>query len=257
MRKANRGLALILIVMMLISAFPFTAMAEGDQETLLPMGDQTEEKIETKNNEPYRVSDDTVIFNTQYLDVTVGSDAEFVETAEIPYTLFNEDGSYTIELYEEAPLFPYEVQFTYQGVTTTEWFVDENDCVIVGGHPFYVSCLGGQPNHIGFQIGGDYVLAYPEEKTFVNNPDAGIAPISLLPLETKNLYVDFSKYLSEELREVKLSALLTNQNVVGNAAVVWSRLNSSYDGIGAGQEYTVTTPDGTIDFNAYARDERL
>ena len=46
---------------------------------------------------------------------------------------FEEDGSYTINIPEENPFFPYEVQFTYRGKTVNQWFMTPEDCVEIGG----------------------------------------------------------------------------------------------------------------------------
>ena len=52
---------------------------------------------------------------------------------------FEEDGNYTINIPEENPFFPYEIQFTYEDEVTNEWFMTPDDSVEIGGHTFYVS----------------------------------------------------------------------------------------------------------------------
>jgi len=198
---------------------------EQEQEGVINDGNvaPSEDVSTPEINSPYVVSDDTVIFNTSYLDIEVGNDVEKAEQGDVPYVLFADDGSYTIDLVEENPFFPYEVQFTYQGSTTSEWFMDENDCVVIGGHPFYVNCLVGTPTHVGFEVSGEYVPAFPEPKNFVNDPDYGIAPASLLPLQETRLTVDLTKYLPAELEEVGVNAVLTGQTIAEGAAVVWAK----------------------------------
>ena len=250
MRKPRKWIAALLTAVMLFSTLPGAAFSmEGDvgsaptdEQANTPADNPSEEdkegqemiskgeEIETPDttpstieNNPYMIPNDTVTFNTSYLDIEVGYDVEKAEQGETPYVLFVDDGSYTIELYEEAPFFPYEVQFTYQGQTTTEWFMDEDDCVIVGGHPFYVACLAGPPTYVSLEISGENVPAYPERKVFTNDPDHGIAPASLLPLKEVHLEVDLTKFLPAELKNVGISTVLPGQSVADGAAVVWAK----------------------------------
>lgn len=256
MRKPRKWIAALLTVVMLFSTLPGTAFSieanEGDvqpdEQVAMPADNPSEEGEEgqeaiakgeeiktpdvtpsTTDNNPYMISSDTVTFNTNYLDIEVGYDVEKAEQGETPYVLFADDGSYTIELYEEAPFFPYEVQFTYQGHTTTEWFMDENDCVIVGGHPFNVVCLAGAPTYVGLELSGEYVPAYPERKVFTNDPDHGIAPASLLPLKEVRLEADLTKFLPAELKNVGISTVLPGQSIADGSAVVWAKGYSNDD----------------------------
>lgn len=244
MRNPKRWIAALLTAVMLFSALPgatFASEADEDgfqqEEQVAPAATPSEEEKSdfeappqdeddltsfiSKDDDVYMLEDDTVTFNTQYMDIVVGHNVEKAEQGDTPYVLFADDGSYTIELYEEAPFFPYEVQFSYQGHTTSEWFMDENDCVIVGGHPFYVSCFG-TPNHVGLLVSGEYVPAFPEQKEFVNDPYAAM-PISLLPLREVSLSVDLKNYLPSELVKVGVNAVLTNQSITAGSAVVWAK----------------------------------
>lgn len=250
MRTPKRWIAALLTAVMLFSALPVAAFAsEADEdgvqqeEQVTPAATPSEEEKSdfeatpqdeddltgfiSNDDDVYMLEDDTVTFNTQCMDIEVGYDVEKAERGDTPYVLFAEDGSYTIELYEETPFFPYEVQFSYQGYTTSEWFMDENDCVIVGGHPFYVSCFG-TPNHVGLLVSGEYVPAFPEHKEFVNDPYAAM-PISLLPLREVFLTVDLTNYLPSELAEVGVDVILTNQSVPAGSAVAWVKGYSNDD----------------------------
>ena len=269
MRKPNNWLAALFTVVMLLSTIPGAAFATETDEGGAPPEDEVSSPVDTPSeeaevsppadipseedesqqenvpadgetaapitdpemigNDSYTISNDSVIFNTSYMDIEVGYDVEKAEQGETPYALFAEDGSYTIELYEEAPFFPYEVQFTYQGQTTTEWFMDENDSVVVGGHTFYVACMGGVPEHLSLEISGEYVPAYPEHKIFVNDPEYGIMPASLLPLKEVELNVDLTKYLPAELKEVGVDVVLKGQTVSDGSAVVWAKGYSNDD----------------------------
>ena len=87
MRTWKKGLASLLTLLMLVSALPVTALAAEQPDASVP---------------------DEVVYNLETMDVTVGSDPEKAETAEVPYVLFDEDGNYTLNLGPDA-FFPYEV----------------------------------------------------------------------------------------------------------------------------------------------------
>ena len=75
MRKLKKGLASLLAVVMLLSVLPVAAMAaEADENTAAE-----------------------VVFNLGTMEVTVGTDEEKLETAEVPYDLFDGDGSLHLE----------------------------------------------------------------------------------------------------------------------------------------------------------------
>lgn len=217
MRMIKRGTALLLAAAMAVSLLPLSALAEEAPEA-----------------DSFRAADE-VRFNTSCQEIAVGSDVERAQAGEEPYVLFEEDGSYTIELYEPEPFFPYEVQFISGGETTTAWFMDEGDSVEVGGHKFYVSCLNGTANRIGFYVGGEYVAAYPEEKEFTNG--GGEDPASLLPLEEKNLTLNLTGRLPGELAKTQLSTVLTGGGISANdSAVMWTTYDNEYE---ANKDYTV------------------
>lgn len=225
MLKMKRGLAALVAVLLLFSMAPI-AMAESPDvpEDVILVG-------------PVEVVDE-VTYNTGEMDVVVGWDQELAESGE-PYCLFNDDGSYTIEIPEPDPFFPYEVQFTYNGETTTEWFMDAEDTVVIGGHVFSV-LVYGEPQSIGFWVGEEYVPAYPEEKTFTNAP--GAEPASLLPLKTDSVTVNLEGYLLDELKNVKISTLLAEKNIGGQPAVVWAELGED--------DYTIADMDTAIDLSS-------
>lgn len=183
-----------------------------------------------------------VVYNTGSMAVTVGGDKALAEESP-QYALFDENGNYTIELPEENPFFPYEVQFTYQGKTTAEWFLDMDDTVEIGGHTFAVHS-DTEPNSIGVWIGDEYIAAYPEEKDF---SDGGIAPFSLLPLETHNLTLDLTKFLPLELTKVKLSALLPNNALNQDAAVMWRPYVDRYPWTSDYDDFVIADAETEID----------
>ncbi len=63
-----------------------------------------------------KTAEDEVKFNTGKHVYSVVSKDDFFDN-EIGDAYFEEDGSYTINIPEENPFFPYEVQFTYKGKT--------------------------------------------------------------------------------------------------------------------------------------------
>lgn len=233
MKQWKERLAAALSVLLLVSALPTAALAENAEGAPPPA--------------------DEVSYNLGTMEVTVGSDPEKAETAETPYDLFDEDGDYVLALEPDA-FFPYEVQFTCGDDTWTEWFMDAEDTVTVGGHTFSVESAVNDPEALtglSFEVSGQTVTAYPEEKEFTND-DSGIAVLSLLPLREFNMRLDMSGYLPEELKNAKVSAVLSGMQktygaqppaVKAEDVVVWSK---GYDS----DDFTVTTQDGVMDLTA-------
>lgn len=237
MRRFKRGLAVLLVVLMVTAALPTAALAE----------------------KPGRAYDDEVTYNTGSMEITVGYDQATADAGEMPYVLFDEDGSYTIELYEPDVFFPYEVQFTYQGRTTTEWFLDEDDSVAIGGHTFYIDSYY-DPSYIGVWVGGEYIAAYPEEKEFTN--DYGISLMSMLPLEEKTVYLDMTGYLPDELKAVSIETIINGlktssgqqENVSSDVAVwaKWDYYDEDGNYVSQNDNYIVIGEGSTIDLSSYS-----
>lgn len=230
MKSWKRGSAAALSALLLISALPVTALAEEREE-----------------EQPC----DEVVYNLGDLEVTVGSDAERAEAAETPYDLFSEDGSYTLTLEPDA-FFPYEVQFTCGGETDTHWFMDAEDTVEVGGHVFSVESAVSDPNaltSLSFEIAGRTVTAYPEEKEFTNEGPS-MALVSLMPLKEYSMTLDMTGLLPDELKAVKVSAVLSGMRnysdtppaIQPDDVVIWSRGSGSDD-------FTKAERDGTMDLS--------
>lgn len=136
---------------------------------------------------------------------------------------FEEDGSYTIQIPEDNPFFPYEVQFTYNDKIVNQWFLTPDDSVEVGGHTFYVSANFDNTvvTQMNLQIADDVVTVYPEKKEFTDGE--GIDPISLLPLTEKRLTVDLSAYTPAELTMVSLDSVFTGEYALDETQkVVWT-----------------------------------
>ena len=135
---------------------------------------------------------------------------------------FGEDGSYTIQIPEEDPFFPYEVQFA--GLEDSEpqnvWFMTPDSTVEFGGHVFRVAAnfTGNAVTQLSLNIGGDTVVIYPQEKEF-----GGTEPISLLPLERKYLRdINLTGYTPLELTMVSVESVLAGKvELKGTDRVVW------------------------------------
>ncbi len=160
---------------------------------------------------------------------------------------FDEDGSYTINIPEANPFFPYEVQFTYNGEVTNEWFMSPDDSVEIGGHTFYVSAYfdGTALTQMSLKIGGDTVVVYPEEKEFTND-GSGVVPMSLIPLESKTLQtVDLSGYTPIELTMVEIGGIIQDgeTNVTDSTMIAWKRADDSSD------DYTLSKANDKVDLS--------
>lgn len=158
---------------------------------------------------------------------------------------FEDDGSYTINIPEENPFFPYEVQFTCQDEVTSQWFMTPDDSVQIGEHTFYVSAHFDDTvvTQMSLDVAGDTVVVYPEAKKFTNDGD-GTDPISLLPLTERSLTADLSGYTPAELTMVSLSSIFQGSNALKPSdKVAWS---FEYD-----DDYTVSTAGGMVNLSRY------
>ena len=196
MKHLKQGIAAFLAALLIMPTLP--AAAEGTTAAAASEADQ-------------------VWFNTGNLAVSVidpsVSENEAYQSQWMD--LFAEDGSYTINIPEENPFFPYEVQFTCNGETTNEWFMDPEDTVEVGGHTFHVSAYmdGTAVTQLSMNVAGKEVVVYPEEKEFTNDPAAAIAPLSITyNLSTQYLTVDLTGFTPVELTQVKIENLLAGSN---------------------------------------------
>ncbi|WNS42910.1 S-layer homology domain-containing protein [Paenibacillus sp. MMS20-IR301] len=221
---AKKSLSMLLAVIMLFTMLPAAVFGAGDTDAVT----------------------DTVIYNLGKQEVSVGPEVEAALTDE----LFAQDGSYTIQL-EDNAFFPYEVQFKYNGETTTEWFDTPESSVVIGGHTFYVATEQNDPNRlsqIGVKIGNTYVAAKPEPKNF--RPGGGFTAFSMLPLEESRVSLDLSAYSRLDLKAVEVSALLSglkagnsHPEIDSNDKVVWARLSND--------DYKIVSQSDKIDLSMY------
>ena len=143
--------------------------------------------------------------------------------------IFEADGSYTIQIPEVDPFFPYEVQFV--DLETSEpqnvWFMTPDSVVEFGGHTFRVAAnfTGNAVTQLSLNIAGDVVVIYPEEKDF-----SGTAPMSLLPLEEVSLgWLDLTGYTPLDLTMVSVDSIFAGQvDLKGTDKVIWA---TTYDDV--------------------------
>lgn len=193
---------------------------------------------------PEKKAEDEVIFNTGSYAFHVVDREDFFDR-ELGDGCFEDDGSYVIEIPEENPFFPYEVQFTYDGETTSEWFMSPEDTVEVGGHRFSVSAYFDNTvlTQMTLNVAGEPVVVYPEKKEFI---DHGVMPMSLLPLKERRLSVDLKEFTPIELTMVSLDEIFTGTEALENGdKVVWTYRNGEDD-------YSITTSGDVIDLSYHA-----
>ncbi len=244
MKRMKKRMAMLLAVFMVLTSMP--AYAQENVSQITNLDEVTENGTETVSEEinveetateesfvgeitgeekTASAEDDTltadnldqVCFNTgnhmfRVADASAQADA-----------VFEADGSYTINIPEENPFFPYEVQFTYNGETTEQWFMTPDDTVEVGGHIFRVSAYfdNSVVTQMTLNVAGKKVVVYPEKKEFTNDGD-GIMELSLLPLETRNLTVDLTAFTPVELTMVSTDSIFTgDEQLEETDQVVW------------------------------------
>ena len=265
MKPGKRGMALLLAALLLVASLP--AMAEGNPSVSSGnAGSQTLSGNEAEPTSPDKAEDneekslkeeslsgnqvesetntDEILFNTGNHAWSVVSREAFEQGSGDVY--FENDGSYTINIPETNPFFPYEVQFTYNGEVTNEWFMTPEDTVEIGGHTFKVSAYfdGTAITQMSLEVSGDTVIVYPEEKKFTDDETAVVSPMSLIPLKSYDLNtVDLTGYTPVELTMIKVKSVIENAggNAEGAVKVVWAIQGSS--------DYTVTDINGTVDLS--------
>lgn len=265
MKLMRRGLAVLMAILLMVPTVVVTAeespepkaeaeileensnsdeTGETAEETEEETKEETEEEIEEEELLEEAVEDGmisgAVIYNTgDYPCVVVDKEAD--EEAGNDY--FEDDGSYTINIPERNPFFPYEVQFIYDGVTTEEWFMTPDDTVTIGDHQFSVQAVFDDDTVITqmkLNVAGKTVTVYPERKEF----GSGIATYSLMPLTEKSLTADLSGFTPLELTMVSIEEIFTKgSESLGDAGkVAWTKNSYSDD-------YTVSNVGDKIDIS--------
>lgn len=182
---------------------------------------------------------DEILFNTGNHAWSVVTKEAFDQEMGDGY--YEEDGSYTINIPEENPFFPYEVQFTRNGEVTNQWFMTPDDSVKVGDHTFYVSAYfdGTAVTQLSLNVAGDTVIVWPEEKEFTDDGD-GAMENSLLPLEWRNLRVDLSGYTPTELTMVSAREIFSGDTLADTDKIVWKY---------SGDDYTISSSGDKLDLS--------
>ena len=232
-RKVARLLAILLTTILLIPSNITVFAAEVGKE----FENQKNPAVSEQQNEL-----EEVLFNTGSKVYHVVSMDNFFYN-EKGDAFFEEDGSYTIEIPEDNPFFPYEVQFTYHGKVTNQWFLTPDDSVEIGGHTFYVSANFDNTvvTQMNLKVADDIVTVYPEKKEFTDGE--GIDPLSLLPLTERKLTVDLSSYTPAELTMVSLDTIFTGENVLNETEkVAWTYGKD-------GDHYLIANAGDTVDLS--------
>ena len=182
-----------------------------------------------------------ITFNTGDQEFTVVDEESFWNEG-MGDACFESDGSYTINIPEENPFFPYEIQFKYGGKTVEKWFMDPEDCVRIDGHDFYVSAYFDDTviTQMELEVAGENVTVYPEEKHFTNS-GGGISTLSLQPLTERRFTADLSAYTPIELTMVSVSSIFTgDQELSEDVEIMWTSLGND--------DYNITSSvGGTVD----------
>lgn len=220
--------------------------SDAEGQSTVPESDAERQDTISGNNaeeQPKVASTGSVFYNTGDYAIEVCSRTEGMdEEQEKKY--FAEDGSYTIQIPEEDPFFPYEVQFTYGDVETREWFMTPDDTVEIDGHVFSVNAVFHDDEAItgmSLKAGDKTVIVYPEEKDF-----SGASAYSLLPLEEKYLTADFKGLTPIELTMVSIGEIFTKgrQSLGSAGKVAWTRLN--YESDDYSDDFKVSAANGTV-----------
>ena len=203
----------------------------------------TEELTEEETTEEELVTEpsEEVLFNTGKCVYSVVGRKDFFDY-NLGDACFEENGSYTINIPEENPFFPYEVQFTHNGEKTNKWFMSPDDSVEIGGHTFYVSAYFDNTaiTQMSLKVAGRTIIVYPQKKEFTDGD--GVMPTSLLPLEEEWLDVDLSAYTPAELTMVSVDSIFAGDKALKDSdKVVWTKF---FD-----DDYKISTSGDVLDLS--------
>ena len=205
---------------------------------------EEESSLETVAQSPVSqldIESDAIGFNTGRHEFKVVSQNTWDQG--VGDAFFSEDGSYTINIPEANPFFPYEVQFTYNGITENQWFMTPDDSVTVNGHTFYVSAYFDDTKitQMSLRVAGETVVVYPKKKEFTDGD--GTIELSLLPLAEDNFEVDFTSFTPIELTRVSVDSVFTGNNALSDTSKVMWTYGSD------GDTYKVSPKEGFINLS--------
>lgn len=208
----------------------------------------TETEIETEEEKTLLASElEEVFFNTGNKVMRV-SNEPLKGDIELSWDefRFDENGAFTIHIPEQNPFFPYEVQFTYNGETSSKWFMTPEDCIEVGGHPFYVAAEfdGSVVTRMNLNVAGTKVVVYPKAKEFTDDATSSSQVYSLLPLEERTLNdVDLSAFTPAELTMVHVEDIFKGKETLKSTdKIVWAYGED-------GDRYEVNSASETLDLS--------
>ena len=201
MKTKSKIFSMVMAIIMLVTVVPATVFAQDNSD------------------------EDILVYNLGKQEVTIRRMA-LGETGYTGHT-FNSDGSYTIQLEDDA-FFPYEIQFKYGDNVVTRTFDTPNSVITVGGHEISVFSDSVDPyaiSQIGVYIGGEYIPAVPEKKTFTN---PFISLFSIQPHTHTSLSIDLTDRTPDEMKSVEFSVIRTAVNGDGKV-VLWDYKDENGD----------------------------
>lgn len=220
MNRCKKIFSLLLAVVLLCTAFPGIVFSEGAPQT-------------GNNTFVYNCGKGDVSVEWSILDSNGGDD------------IFNEDGSYTIQLEDDA-FFPYEIQFQYGGKKWVETFETLDSTTVIGGHEIHVASNynGNSLSQIGVYVDGKYIAAKPEPKHF-----SGGSPRSLLPLDEYDLKLDLTSYSPSELENVKIETVMNDSTKYDENAPDDYKKNAVFWNFPDGSDNFQKIGTGTVDLS--------
>lgn len=226
--KLRKWIALFLAIIMCIpTTLPALAAAEGQRQD----NGEAEVTFNTGSYEHHMVQEQELEallkdFSDKYGENYEGNEQAEAEAVRLRhYKAYQPDGSYEIQV-EENAFFPYEVKFSYGGNTFCEWFMENGDSVMIGGHEFRVksNADGKVVTKMSMKVGEDTVRVYPEEKTFTNDEDSLSQGTSLLPLEERRLRVDLKNYTPVELTKITFADVFAGETELPRGtSIMWKK----------------------------------
>lgn len=261
MKSIKQGVAAFLAVLLLMPTQPIMAANIGlqdidtakeqelgkeetkkEKDSGKEIGETADEKSLRTPNNADKSAKDEVKFNTGNNIVTVVSKEDWKN--ELGDAYFEEDGSYTINIPEENPCFPYEIQFTYKGKTTNHWFKNPDDSIVIGGHTFYISAYFDDTviTQISLNVAGNTIVVYPEKKEFTDG-DGAVAS-SLLPLKEEYLWnIDLSGYTPAELTMISIDKVFTGKvELKDTDKIMWAYSSN-------GSDYEISSKGSVVDLS--------
>ncbi len=231
MNRFRKAVALFMAAVMCIMAVPASASAEKTKEAADEVKFNTgsyEYRMTHEKDMEERLTDFSDKYGVSAMEPEryQGNKEAEAEAAELRhYAVYKADGSYEITV-EENAFFPYEVQFFYGGKTFSEWFMENGDSIMVGGHKFSVksNADGKAVTKMSIEAGGDTVRVYPEEKVFTNDENSLSQGVSLLPLKEKKLRVSLENYTPVELTRITFAEVFQGETELPKGtSVMWKK----------------------------------